>query len=218
MEKRLEAFVRTAHALVVFPGGVGTAEELLYLLGILLHPDNADVELPVIMTGPEQSRTYFDLLHEFIGATLGKAAQSRYRIVIQDPAGVANEVTRAVEDVGTARRLSGDAYFFNWRLNVAHEFQRPFVATHESMADLKIDFDQPIENLAVNLRRAFSGIVAGNVREAGVRLVREKGPFALTGDRRIMHALDQLLEAFVSEGRMKLSRAEAYVPCYTIRP
>ena len=36
MEKRLEAFVRMAHAIVVFPGGVGTAEEVLYLLGILL--------------------------------------------------------------------------------------------------------------------------------------------------------------------------------------
>ena len=38
MEKRLEAFVRTGHGIVVFPGGVGTAEEILYLLGVLLHP------------------------------------------------------------------------------------------------------------------------------------------------------------------------------------
>jgi predicted Rossmann-fold nucleotide-binding protein len=38
IEKRLEAFVRIAHGIVVFPGGVGTAEEILYLLGILLHP------------------------------------------------------------------------------------------------------------------------------------------------------------------------------------
>jgi predicted Rossmann-fold nucleotide-binding protein len=218
MEKRLEAFVRTAHALVVFPGGVGTAEELLYLLGILLHPDNADIELPIIMNGPEDSRTYFELLREFIGETLGEAAQSRYRILIDDPAAVANELTRAAEDVETTRRLSGDAYFFNWRLRVSLEFQKQFVATHESMADLALDFDQPVESLAVNLRRAFSGIVAGNVREAGIRLVREKGPFSLSGDARIMRALDRLLEAFVADGRMKLSRSEAYVPCYTIRP
>ena len=38
MEKRLEAFVRIAHSIIVFPGGVGTLEEILYLLGILLHP------------------------------------------------------------------------------------------------------------------------------------------------------------------------------------
>jgi len=36
IEKRLEAFVRTGHGIVVFPGGAGTAEEILYILGILL--------------------------------------------------------------------------------------------------------------------------------------------------------------------------------------
>ena len=37
VEKRLEAFVRIVHGIVVFPGGVGTAEEILYILSILLH-------------------------------------------------------------------------------------------------------------------------------------------------------------------------------------
>ncbi|UCE77327.1 MAG: DUF4478 domain-containing protein, partial [Gammaproteobacteria bacterium] len=46
IEKRLEAFVRTGHGIVVFPGGVGTAEEILYLLGVLLHPDNAEIPFP----------------------------------------------------------------------------------------------------------------------------------------------------------------------------
>ena len=48
IEKRLEAFVRCGHGVIVFPGGVGTAEEILYLLGILLHPDNADLPLSLI--------------------------------------------------------------------------------------------------------------------------------------------------------------------------
>ncbi|MGL4459922.1 MAG: nucleotide 5'-monophosphate nucleosidase PpnN, partial [Plesiomonas shigelloides] len=34
IEKRLEAFVRMGHGIIIFPGGVGTAEELLYILGI----------------------------------------------------------------------------------------------------------------------------------------------------------------------------------------
>ena len=38
IEKRLEAFLRLAHGVVVFPGGAGTAEEILYLLGVLLDP------------------------------------------------------------------------------------------------------------------------------------------------------------------------------------
>ena len=31
-----EAFVRVGHGIIVFPGGVGTAEEILYLLGVLV--------------------------------------------------------------------------------------------------------------------------------------------------------------------------------------
>ena len=45
-----------AMRIVVFPGGVGTAEEILYLLGILLHPDNAGIPFPLIFTGPASGR------------------------------------------------------------------------------------------------------------------------------------------------------------------
>ena len=40
IEKRLEAFLRVGHAFIIFPGGAGTVEELLYVLGILIHPEN----------------------------------------------------------------------------------------------------------------------------------------------------------------------------------
>jgi predicted Rossmann-fold nucleotide-binding protein len=77
MEKRLEAFVRMAHGIVVFPGGVGTAEEILYLLGILSHPDNADIEMPLVFSGPEASRGYFEMLDAFIAETLGDEVHAR---------------------------------------------------------------------------------------------------------------------------------------------
>ncbi|EEG86646.1 hypothetical protein PROPEN_00935 [Proteus penneri ATCC 35198] len=48
IEKRLESFVRIGHGIIIFPGGVGTAEELLYLLGILMSPENQDQVLPLI--------------------------------------------------------------------------------------------------------------------------------------------------------------------------
>jgi predicted Rossmann-fold nucleotide-binding protein len=51
IEKRLEAFVRMGHGIIVFPGGVGTAEEILYLLGILLREENAHLCFPFILTG-----------------------------------------------------------------------------------------------------------------------------------------------------------------------
>ena len=66
IEKRLEAFVRCAHAIVVFPGGAGTAEEILYLLGILLDPANAEQPLPVVFTGPPSAAEYFGQIDRFI--------------------------------------------------------------------------------------------------------------------------------------------------------
>ena len=52
IEKRLESFVRAGHGIIVFPGGVGTAEEILYILGILLNPENARIPFPLVLTGP----------------------------------------------------------------------------------------------------------------------------------------------------------------------
>jgi predicted Rossmann-fold nucleotide-binding protein len=76
IEKRLESFVRVGHAIIVFPGGVGTAEEILYLLGILLHPDNARVPFPVVFTGPKDSAAYFEQIDAFLKLTLGEALRS----------------------------------------------------------------------------------------------------------------------------------------------
>jgi hypothetical protein len=216
MEKRLEAFVRVAHGIIVFPGGVGTAEEILYLLGVLLHPENRSIELPLVFTGPPSSKSYFDRLDAFIGATLGAEAQARYRIIIDDSRAVAKELAAGMRSVQKSREHSGDAYFFNWPLRIDHAFQQPFEATHAAMAALELHRDQSASALAVNLRRAFSGIVAGNVREAGVKLVERHGPFELRGDRHIIAALDRMLKDFVSQQRMKLSDPGNYVPCYRI--
>jgi predicted Rossmann-fold nucleotide-binding protein len=216
MEKRLEAFVRMAHAIIVFPGGVGTAEEILYLLGILLSPANADESLPLIFTGPASSKHYFERLHGFIGATLGPAAQRLYKIVLGDPRAVAAEVTHGLRIVRDRRAAADNAYFFNWALDIDLPFQLPFEATHESMRALELHRDQPAHSLAFNLRRAFSGVVAGNVREAGIARVEKHGPFELRGDRKIIAALGALLQDFVTERRMRLTEPSAYVPCYRI--
>ena len=216
MEKRLEAFVRMAHTIIVFPGGVGTAEEILYLLGILLSPTNAQENLPLVFTGPASSKGYFERLHAFIGATLGPVAQRRYTVILGDPGAVAAEVTKGLKRVRDRRADDDNAYFFNWALDIGLEFQKPFEATHESMRALELNRDQPAHSLAFNLRRAFSGIVAGNVREAGIARVEKYGPFELRGDPKIIAALGTLLQDFVTERRMRLSDPSAYVPCYRI--
>lgn len=215
MEKRLEAFVRAGHGIVVFPGGVGTAEEILYLLGILVHPDNQNLPLPFILTGPPSSRAYFEQIDEFIASTLGASAQRRYSIIIDDPEKVGRLMRDGLHEVRAFRRQHGDAYYFNWRLRIDPEFQKPFTSTHEAMRGLEIREGLPVHVMAANLRRMFSGIVSGNVREDTIAAIEQSGPFEICGAGKYMQLIDRLLAAFVSQGRMKLAR-ESYEPCYRI--
>ncbi|MCW1889311.1 LOG family protein [Vibrio chagasii] len=48
------------------PGGPGTAEELLYILGIMMHPNNADQPMPIVLTGSKESEAYFRSIDKFI--------------------------------------------------------------------------------------------------------------------------------------------------------
>lgn len=217
IEKRLEAFVRMGHGIIVFPGGVGTAEEILYLLGILLHPENAGVPFPLIFTGPTQSAAYFEQIDRFLRLTLGDDVAQHYQIIVDDPAAVARAMVKGVDKVRNHRLDNKDAFFFNWALNIPFAFQVPFRPTHEAMRSLAIHRDRPRHELAADLRRAFSGIVAGNVKEEGVRAIEQHGPFDIDGEPDLMRSLDQLLQAFVSQHRMKLPGGTAYVPCYRVR-
>ena len=216
MEKRLEAFVRVGHGIIVFPGGVGTAEEILYLLGVLLHPDNKNQPFPMIMTGPASAEPYFRQIDEFVGATLGAEAQRRYQVIIDDPREVARQMKQGLKEVLDFRTRHGDAYYFNWRLTIDDDFQHPFVATHKAMQDLDINEGLPPHKLAANLRRAFSGIVSGNVREDTADIIEREGPFEINGSARIMGLMDELLSGFVAQHRMKISSGD-YDPCYVIK-
>ncbi|MFV0447771.1 MAG: nucleotide 5'-monophosphate nucleosidase PpnN [Vibrio sp.] len=216
IEKRLEAFVRMAHGIIIFPGGPGTAEELLYLLGIMMHPENANQPMPIVLTGPKESEEYFRSIDEFIGETLGAEAQKHYTIVIDNPAEAARIIKNAMPKVRQLRKDNEDAYSFNWSLKIEPEFQLPFEPTHENMANLDLHLNQRPEVLAANLRRAFSGIVAGNVKSEGIREIERHGPFTLHGDSKLMKKMDKLLKDFVEQHRMKLPGGTAYVPCYRI--
>jgi pyrimidine/purine-5'-nucleotide nucleosidase len=215
IEKRLEAFVRLGHGIVIFPGGAGTAEEILYLLGILLDPANQNMPFPVVFTGPADAADYFEQINGFIGATLGPSAQSKYQIIIDDPAAVARAMVKGLATVRDYRRRESDSYGFNWLLNIPLDFQQPFRVTHESMRALRLSHDQPAHERAAKLRRAFSGIVAGNIKEYGVNAIEKYGPFELKGEVSMMEPLDSLLRSFVAQRRMKLTGAE-YTPCYRL--
>jgi len=215
IEKRLEAFVRLGHAIIVFPGGVGTLEEILFLLGTLMDAGNANVALPLIFTAGASSRAYFGEIDEFLVSTLGDQVRRYYTIVEDNPQAVAVASRDGMLQVGANRRGSRDAYYYNWLLQIPPEMKRHFVVSHASMAELQLRRSLPAAQLAINLRRAFSGIVAGNVKESGIHMIRERGPFELHGDPDIVSAMDKLLRGFVAQGRMKLG-GKTYNPCYRI--
>ncbi len=214
IEKRLEAFLRVGHGVIVFPGGAGTTEEILYLLGILLDPGNAEQEFPVIFTGPADSADYFLELDAFLRLTLGDAVARRYEIILADAAEVGRRMGQKIRRVRRQRRRDGDAYYFNWLLNIRLPHQQPFTVNHENVASLCLSRDLAPHQLAVNLRRAFSAIVTGNVKEYGIRMIERHGPFELHSDAHLIGALDRLLRRYVAQGRMTL--AGQYQPCYRV--
>ncbi len=213
IEKRLEAFVRLGHAMIVFPGGVGTAEEIFYTLGILMHPSNKGIPFPLIFTGPEAAKDYFIEIDQFILNTIGKEAQKFYKIIIGDPDAVAKEVQNGIANVKEYRENKNDAYYFNWMLNIDPIMQMPFIPSHENMLSLALHQNQENFQLAANIRNALSGIVAGNVKEEGIKAVESKGPLIIKGDKIIIKPLSSLLESFAAMQRMKIS-SSGYTPCY----
>jgi hypothetical protein len=135
--------------------------------------------------------------------------------MVDDPVGVAQEMLTGIKQVREFRKEKGDAYYFNWLLKIDAEFQHPFVPTHDAMRSLALHKNQPSHLLAANLRRAFSGIVAGNVKDDGIRTIEKYGRFEIHGDAAIMASMDALLASFVEQHRMKLP-GKKYTPCYRI--
>ena len=83
------------------------------------------------------------------------------------------------------------------------------------MSALDIHEELPRHILAANLRRVFSGIVSGNVRDDTAAEIERHGPFRINGSERIMTLLDALLASYVEQRRMKIAGID-YTPCYDV--
>lgn len=215
IEKRLEAFVRIAHGIIVFPGGVGTAEEILFLLGIKLHPKNAALELPLIFTGPESSAAYFEQVDNFLRTCFGEDVAEHYEIIVGDAPSTARTMKRGVKALRRSRIEQSESFSYAWKMHIPEELQHPFIPTHANMAGLNLHRDQPRHHLIADLRRAFSGIVAGNVKDFGVQQIEREGPYRLHGEDVVVESLALLLEGFVADGRMKID-PKSYAPCFEL--
>src|SRR3977135_83108 len=133
IEKRLEAFVRLGHGIVVFPGGAGTAEEILYLTGILLDPANREQPFPIVLTGPRASAAYFEQITRFISGTLGSEAVRRLVTIIDDPPEGARRLVRGLDAGRQFRGHRSDSYNFNWLLSLQAQFQQHFQVPHPTL-------------------------------------------------------------------------------------
>lgn len=216
IEKRLEAFVRLGHGFIIFPGGPGTLEELLYLIGIKLDPKNKNMPLPLILTAPKESADYFKVIDEFIGSTLGQEAQNCYQIIIDDPIKVAQIMKKSMAEIKQFRKAENDNFAFNWSMEIPKSLQQPFNPTHDQVKQLKIDQDQPKDQLVSTLRKVFSAVVSGNIKPKYIEQIKQFGPYEINGDKQIMLQIDKLLKSFVAQDRMKLPSDEPYEACYII--
>ena len=120
IEKRLEAFVRAGHGIVVFPGGAGTAEEILYILGILLHPDNAEQPVPAGFHRAAKAPITSTQIDEFIGLTLGPRGAKALPDHHRRPGRSGARHAAGIRQVREFRKAGTDAYYFNWTLKIDH--------------------------------------------------------------------------------------------------
>ena len=215
IEKRLEAFARVAHGIVVFPGGAGTAEEMLYLLGILLDPANAAQPFSGDLHGAAESADYFEQINRFIGTTLGAEAQKRYRIMTGDPAG-----TAAPWCAARKRCANGGASRTTRTTSTGCCAFRPSSRCHSRLLTKACARSscEPISR-CTSERRTCGGssreLWPGTSRKLAYAPSKNMGPSRSVAIARIVAALDGLLAGFVAERRMKIANGH-YQPCYRL--
>ena len=179
IEKRLEAFVRIGHGIVVFPGGAGTAEEILYLLGILLDPGNERAAVPGrVHRARRRARSTSRRSTRSSAATLGaaRAAVLPHRRSTTRPRSRARCCAAWTRCASSAARRS-DAYNFNWLL------RRPARAAAAVRADARGDGGAraaPRHGRRTCWRRTCAARSPASSpatsRSTGIRLIEERGP------------------------------------------
>ena len=215
IEKRLEAFVRTGHGIVVFPGGAGTAEEILYLLGILLHPDNEQQPYPVVFTGPASSAEYFRQIDEFLaddarrrsrGSATGSCSTTRPR----SPARCCAAWTACANSAAATAMpttSTGCSAFRTTCSSPSSRRTRRWPRSRSAAACRRTGWPR-----SCAARSPASSPATSRKPASGPS--RQHGPFEIHGDPELLRPLDALLASFVRQRRMKI--AGDYQPCYRV--
>lgn len=216
IEKRLEAFVRMSRSGIIFPGGIGTFEEILTILWIKTHPQNKDLRFPLYFSQPVQSGNYFNHIIEFLEVAFQKDFLKEglfryYESNAEDKSDPNFDPKRVALDLQSEMRENTDYYLrqgkgdpafmlFNWDLYFPEQLQMPLKINREFVESLTFSNALPIEELFFSLRSLSSAIVETNVRDR--EYLSKYGPFQLKGDPEMLNAMDKLFERFAAEGRM----------------
>ncbi len=217
IEKRLEAFVSLGHGYVIFPGGVGTLEEIFYILAIFLDPanDHLSSHLRFILTGPESSKDYLHLIHRFIGTVLGEPALNKFVTIIGSPEAVGIELEQMTAAVRAAR--IDDVDYFCWALHIDWALRNPFETSHESAKRINLG-EERLHLRAAEFRNFFSLIVAGSIKADCVQAIQEIGSnYKIPVPTRFAPIVEELMAALKAQERLK-SMLPGNANCFDLIP
>ena len=164
--------------------------------------------LPLILTGPKEAPTASVYWTSLSPHTLGESARRHYRIIIDDPAEVARQMKKAMPLV-KSRRETDDAYSFNWSIRISPDLQMPFDPTHEIWPTSNSPRISRWKCWPTTCVVPSPGLSRERQR-GGHQAIEQYGRHKLHGDPEMMRRMDDLLQGFVAQHRMKLPGGRLY--------
>lgn len=212
IERRLEAFARSGHLTVFFPGGTGTFEELLYVLAVLAEERNKGQYYTFMLVGDESKREYYDVilnaLEQSLGSEIIEETQLKKRICIGDPASVAKAILQEAEIARWNRRKEmlteptpHVQMDFQGAIHIPKGLRVPFVPTRENVAALELHHNQPMSERIVNLRRFTYTQTCVCIADRERMEVEQNGPFEVRGDPKMIQGTQELFKYMQASGR-----------------
>jgi predicted Rossmann-fold nucleotide-binding protein len=226
IERRLEAFTRSGQLTVLFPGGTGTFEELLYVLAVLMEEKNKGTHYSFMLVGNEDKKEYYDVvlrtLEQALGEDVIEDSGLRERICIGKPSVVAQKILEEVQKAQVARRLEmlrkqdtqNVRMDFHGGIHIPSSLREPFRITRENVAALELHRNQSPRQRITNLRQFIYTVTCACVSTERDE-VAKNGPFEVHGDPQTTEAVDNLMKYFAATGRMN---GGEYVQPYTLMP
>lgn len=208
IEARMEVFLRLSQEGVAFPGGVGTFEEIMTNLGVLMHPKNSGIDYPFYLLERRQGsgESYMDRAKDFLNTCFGDKIDDFYKV-----RSVKGDFESVVKEMVSERirrgYYSSPKPLWNETLFIPDEIGEPFHPTPDRISKLNLSSVTTTEDafrLMVDLRRFFSAVVHWTVKDQpGFRGWNGDRP-ALKGDLKVLQGAHDMVSSFMRAGRIPL--------------